>query len=111
MATGFTPPSPIELDTSSSMTAQETPPKLARVEGSVVEKNQEKEVVPVMCIQTSTAATLESHDFDTPAMHTGFSPPSPAEQAETIPVGNDSPDTVPQFSSVQPLDETPGVCA
>ena len=108
MATGFTPPSPIELDTSSSVTAKETPPKLARVESVALDQNQNKEHVPVMCIQTSTAATLDTHDFDTPAAATGFSPPSPVEPAETIPVGDDdSPDLVPQFSKVQSLDEIP----
>ena len=99
MATGFTPPSPIDLDTSSSVTAKETPPKLARIDSVAFDQNQNKEHVPVMCIQTSTAATLDSHD-------TGFSPPSPVEPAETIPVGDESPDSVPQFSRVQPLDET-----
>ena len=111
MATGFTPPSPIDLDTSSSMTAKETPPKLARIEAAAGEENQNKEHVPVMCIQTSTAATLDTHDFDTPAAATGFSPPSPTEPAETVPVGDDdSPDLVPQlqFSRVHELDpETP----
>ena len=102
MATGFTPPSPIEPDTSGSITAKETPPKLARFDAVAFDQNQNKEHVPVMWINMSTAATLESQDFDhTPVENTGFSPPSLGEPAETIPVDDNSPDSGPQFSTVQ----------
>ena len=57
-------------------------------------------------IQTSTAAThswFQLLDFYG-SYSKGFSLPSPSEDnAEVIPVGDDSPDLVPQFSNDQQL--------
>ena len=69
MTTGFTPPSLTEIDTSRSITAKETPPKLARIGVEDVEQNRNKEHIPVMCIQTPTAATLD--ETPAPFVHTG----------------------------------------
>jgi len=110
MTTGFTPPSLAEVDTSSSITAKETPPKLARIDVEDVEQNQNKEYIPVMCIQTSTAATLD--ETPAPFVHTGFSPPSmePSSiehDAEEVPVNDDSPEFIPQFLDAPSFVATP----
>ena len=70
MLIGFTPLS-MEADTSCSI--EETPPKQMRIGDVVVAQNQNKESIPVLCIQTSTAATLDEPPVP---LVTGFSPPS-----------------------------------